>query len=190
MAEKLGFFMLVDAGDNDVHKIREELLAIADIHLVHCLIGPTDLICYGRTKNLASLKRLIRQQISELQEVRFNPIQHTETLICLEEHGLDLAEHRFDSPGHQAAWVFADSNLAGAEQFTEKLIPSYPEIKSVANVLGSHDLIIYVEAENLERLMTVIDDGIRVLRGIGNEGESKKALTRTDTRLVLMRSSQ
>lgn len=190
MSVKIGFFMLVDAGENDVHKIREELLAIPDILLVHCLIGPTDLICYGRTKNLASLKRLIQQQVGELHEKKFNPIQHTETLVCLEELGLDLGEHQFASEDQQAAWVFADSNLSCAEQVTEKLVPRYPEIKSVHNVLGSHDLILYVEADNLERLMAVIDDGIRILRGIGNEGQSKKALTRTDTRLVLMRNSQ
>ena len=182
---ELGFFVLVDAGENDVHKIREELLKIEAVELVHCLIGPTDLICYGKAESFADLQNIIRDKLATLHADRFNPIMKTETLVSLEAFGKELTAEAFGHPDKTAAWIFADISIAGAHA-GEKLISHHPEILSAHSVLGRHDTLLYVESVNLEQLMDVIDGGVRVLRGIGNEGRATKALSHTDTRLVLM----
>ncbi|MGI0118536.1 Lrp/AsnC ligand binding domain-containing protein [Zooshikella sp. RANM57] len=187
MSTKLGFFILVDAGDNDVHKIREELLQIDEVVLVHCLIGPDDLICYGEADSLAALKEIVTFKLAHLIEDKFNPISHTQTSLSLEYFGEQLTAEKHGHPTNTAAWILADINISGAINISERLLSKHPEIKSAHALLGSHDTLFYVEAEDLDRLMEVIDDGVRILRGIGNEGKSVKALSRTDTRLVLMK---
>ncbi|WP_426415544.1 hypothetical protein [Aestuariirhabdus sp. LZHN29] len=186
MDSKLGFFILVDAGDNDVHKIREELLKIDEIKLVHCLIGPTDLICYGEADTIEAMREVITQKASALIEAKFNPISHTQTCLSLQCHGQPLSPEKHGHPEKTAAWIFADINISSALDISERLLSRTPEIVCAHTVLGAQDTIFYVEAENLQRLMAVVDDGVRTLRGIGNEGKSVKALARTDTRLVLM----
>ncbi len=186
MDSKLGFFILVDTGDNDVHKVREELLKIDEVKIVHCLIGPTDLICYGEADDMDSLREVITSKTSALIEAKFNRITHTETCLSLQCHGKRLNAEEHGHPDKTSAWIFADINISSALDISERLLAKNPEIICAHTVLGAQDTIFYVEAENLERLMAVVDDGVRILRGIGNEGKSVKALSRTDTRLVLM----
>ncbi|MGY0218580.1 hypothetical protein ACWJJH_14535 [Endozoicomonadaceae bacterium StTr2] len=182
---ELGFFVLVDAGEGDVHKIREELLKVDQIELVHCLIGPTDLICYGKAGSFEELHGVIRDKLATLHYDRFNPVVKTETLVSMEAFGKPLTAESFGHPERTAAWIFADISIAGAHA-GEKLIAHHEEILAAHSVLGRHDTLLYVESDNLEQLMEVIDGGVRVLRGIGNEGRAAKALSHTDTRLVLM----
>ncbi|WP_211830089.1 Lrp/AsnC ligand binding domain-containing protein [Kistimonas asteriae] len=184
-ARNIGFIVLVDAGDNDVHKIRETLLEIEEIDLVHCLIGPTDLICYGRTTDVSQLKTLMSDRIHALLEDRFNPIERTETMLVLDHYGSALSSETHARPNGTGAWIFADLRISGST-IAEKLLSRHPEIKTAFNVLGRNDTVFYVESETLDSLMGVIDEGFRVLRGIGSEGKPTKALSRTDTRLVLM----
>ncbi|CAM3491744.1 Lrp/AsnC ligand binding domain-containing protein [Parendozoicomonas haliclonae] len=182
---QLSFIILVDAGDNDVHKIREAFLKLDAISIAHCPLGPTDLICYGKAASMSELKDIMSTQMPQLLEDQFNPIEKTETLLVLDHFGDDLTAERFSRPNGTGAWIFTDQKIS-SRKFTEKLVNHHPEIIAAFNVLGSHDGVFYAEAETLDRLMDVIDEGFRTLRGIGAEGKPMKALSRTDTRLVLM----
>ena len=181
----LSFIILVDAGDNDVHKIREALLQLNAIKVVHCPLGPTDLICYGKVGSMGELKELMSTEVPSLLEDKFNPIEKTETLLVMDQYGEELTAEKFSRPNGTGAWIFTDQKISG-RRLTEKLIDHHPEIITAFNVLGSHDGVFYAEAGTLERLMDVIDEGFRTLRGIGATGKPMKALSRTDTRLVLM----
>ncbi len=184
-AEQLSFLTLVDAGDNDVHKIREAFLQLDAIEVVHCPLGPTDLICYGSVSSLDELKILMEKQVPSLLEDHFNPIEHTETLLVLDKYGKEMTAETHAVPNGKGAWIFTDQKIS-SKHLTAKLIDHHPELIAAYNVLGSHDGVFYAEAETLEKLMSVIDEGFRTLRGIGAGGKPMKALSRTDTRLVLM----
>ncbi len=181
----LSFILLVDAGDNDVHKIRDALLKVDAIKIVHCPLGPTDLICFGKANGMEELKELMSQKVPGLLEDKFNPIEKTETLLVMDQYGEDLIADKFSRPNGTGAWIFTDQKIS-SRHLTEKLIDHHPEIITAFNVLGSHDGVFYAEAETLDKLMSVIDEGFRTLRGIGSTGKPMKALSRTDTRLVLM----
>ncbi len=183
--ELLDFIILIDAGDNDVHHIRRALLELEAIKVVHCPLGPTDLICVCQVASMEALNQLISTGIQSLLEDRFNPIEKTETLMVLSHYGEPLSAEKFAQPHGVGAWIFTDQKISHGH-LSVKLVDHYPEIISVYNVLGSHDCLYYAEAPTLNDLMTVIDEGFRALRSIGSEGQSMKALSCTDTRLVLM----
>ncbi|MTI14195.1 hypothetical protein [Sansalvadorimonas verongulae] len=182
---QLSFIILVDAGDNDVHKIRDALLKLEALHIVHCPLGPTDLICVGSVASMDELKGLMSTQVPQLLEDKFNPIEKTETLLVMDQYGEKLTAETFSRPNGTGAWIFTDQKVSSSH-LSAKLIDHYPEIITAYNVLGCHDSIFYAEAETLDRLMAVIDEGFRTLRGIGSSGKPMKVLSRTDTRLVLM----
>ena len=181
----LSFIILVDAGDNDVHKIRKALLGLDAIEIAHCPLGPTDLICCGSVATMKDLNILMSEQVPELLEDKFNPIEKTETLVVMDQYGEELTAEKFSRPNGTGAWIFTDQKISG-RNLTQKLIDHHPEIITAFNVLGCHDGVFYAEAETLDKLMSVIDEGFRTLRGIGSTGKPMKALSRTDTRLVLM----
>ena len=184
-ADRLSFLILVDAGDNDVHKIRDAFLQLSAIDVVHCPLGPTDLICYGSVTDMAELKSVMEDQVPNLLEDRFNPIERTETLLVMDKYGQEMTRDSHSVPNGKGAWIFTDQKI-GSKHLTEKLLGHHPEIIAAYNVLGSHDGVFYAEAETLDKLMAVIDEGFRTLRTIGSGGKTVKALSRTDTRLVLM----
>ncbi len=181
----LRFILLVDAGDNDVHKIRNALLQLDAIEIAHCPLGPTDLICYGSAADMSTLKALMGEEVPALLEDKFNPIEKTETLLVMDQYGEDLTADKFSRPNGKGAWIFTDQKVS-SRRLTQKLIDHHSEIITAFNVLGSHDGVFYAEAETLDKLMEVIDEGFRTLRGIGSTGKTMKVLSKTDTRLVLM----
>ena len=181
----LSFIILVDAGDNDVHKIRDALLKLDALKIAHCPLGPTDLVCVGSVANMKELKDLMSTQVPALLEDKFNPIEKTETLLVMDQYGEELTAEKFSHPNGTGAWIFTDQKVS-SRHLSEKLIDHHPELITAFNVLGSHDSVFYAEAETLDKLMSVIDEGFRTLRGIGASGKPIKVLSRTDTRLVLM----
>jgi hypothetical protein len=184
MSIAVEFFVLVDAGDNDVHKIREELLKVTSITAVHCLLGPHDLLCLCRVDAFDQVQGVLRDQIAPLIEAKFNPINHTESFLVLERCNQEDFSAIPEQPAGMGVWVFCDLNT-GDTSVIQAFLRKNQAVKSVFNITGQHDAVVYVEAPSQTELMEAIDVGIRSLRTL-SAGGSRKALARTDTRLVLM----
>lgn len=178
------FFMAINIGDNDVHKVRDELLKIEEIELVHCLLGPDDMLCKGSVKQYCDLKGLLKDKINPMIEAQFTPIQSSETLMVVEHYGDHVADICAERPDGLGVWVMCDLNISDASALNV-FLRTTDAIKSVYCVTGRHDALVYVEAADKEQLMQAIDVSIRNLRTLTRKG-SRKALSRTDTRLVLM----
>lgn len=178
------FFMAIDVGDNDVHKVREELLAIDEIKMVHCLLGPDDMLCFGKVKAYSSLKGLLKDKINPMIEAQFTPIQRSETFMVVDHLGEDVSLPRYSKPEGLGVWVMCDLNISDASALGV-FLRTNEFIHSVYCVTGRHDALVYVEAPDQAQLMQAIDVTIRNLRTLTRKG-SRKALSRTDTRLVLM----
>lgn len=179
------YFTFIDAGHSDVHVIRDALLEIDGVHIAHCPLGPTDLICYGEVKSFSAFKGLLQNKLNELLDDRFHPIKHTETMLVLDSYGKKLTAEEHGCPKDKvAAWVLADTNVTD-HAVIEDFLKRSDGILAAYNVVGRYDCLLYVEGDDLASLMKDIDDGIRRLKAMTTTG-GKSALAKTDTRLVLM----
>jgi DNA-binding Lrp family transcriptional regulator len=166
-------YVLVRTGAQNVHIVREELLKVEGLRIVHPLLGPDDLICYLETHNPARFRAALNRGVRRL--VNNGLIKHTETMIILAEKGRGYsgAENR---PAPAAAWLLCDVEVDDPEIVVESLLG----INGVVNahpILGRHDLVAYIEAPSMDELMRILDEDVRQIAGI----------KRTDTRLVLMK---
>jgi len=174
--EYIGAYVLADIGAGDIDAVRERLLHLPHVVLVHALIGPNDLIMYleadGYIKFMDILDRDIRGLIDTGDLVR------TETRLVLASRGKGYSKES-NLPPQGAAWIFLELEVGDPQPVVEELLRMEGVVNAHA-VLGACDIIAYVETEDWQDLMQILDDGIRRLQGV----------RRTDTRLVLMRRAK
>jgi DNA-binding Lrp family transcriptional regulator len=166
-------YVLVRAGVQDVHTVRDELLKVDGVRIAHPLIGPDDLICYVETYDPSQFRKTLNKGIRRL--VKDGLIEHTETMIILAEKGRGYSGAE-NKPAPAAAWLLCDVEVDDPETVIEELLTK----RGVVNahpVLGRYDMIAYVEAGSMDDLIRILDDDIRHVNGIKS----------TDTRLVLMK---
>jgi DNA-binding Lrp family transcriptional regulator len=173
MAEHLfsAGYVLVRAGDHDVHTLRNELLKVDGVRIAHALIGPEDLICYVETYDAARFRKALNHGIRHL--ITTGHIERTETMVILSDKGKGYSG-RENTPAPAAAWLLCDVSVNDPETVIDELMTK----KGVVNahpVLGRCDMIAYVEAASMDELLRILDDDIRHVKGIRS----------TDTRLVL-----
>lgn len=177
------FFVFVDAGENDVGKIREALLENDHIILTHCLLGPTDLICYAQADTIEQINALVLPAIDDLLEAQHHPIKHTETMLALEHFGEDLTREDHNDPNGIGAWILTNIAVRDAS-IVEKFLSMSDDVLAVYNVVGRYDSIVYAVSPNFESLHETLDTGIRNLRTFAKRGTAH-AIQNTDTRIVL-----
>jgi hypothetical protein len=166
-------YVLIRAGNHDVHTIRDELLKIEGVWIAHALIGPDDLICYVDRAEPSLLRKTLNQGIRRM--MTSGMIEHTETLIIFGNNGSGYSGEE-NKPAPAAAWLLCDVSVSDPEIVIKEL----RDKKLVVNahpVLGRYDMIAYVEATSMDELMRILDEDIRHIEGIRS----------TDTRLVLMK---
>lgn len=182
--ERIRFFVFINSGYSDVHKVRASLEKIEEIQIIHCPLGPTDLICYAIANNIGHMREIVETKIHPLMDDPHNGILHTETMLSIDRCGIELTREQHHNPSGVAAWVLADVNVSNPEVI-DAFLRKNKNIVAVHNVTGRYDTIMYVEAENTGVLIKTIDDGIRNIRTFARGG-TDRVLSRTDTRLVLM----
>lgn len=172
----IGAYVLVDLKGTDFEEVRSRFLEMPGVVLVHALLGPTDLICYIESENLLELQQLLDGQIRSL--IDDNLVQRTETRLVLASQGVGFTpDHNNTAKG--SAWVFIDVSIGDPDPVIGNLV-SIDGVVNAHKVIGACDVIAYLEAEDLEELMKILDGQLRKIPGIG----------RTDTRLVLMRRAR
>lgn len=176
------FFVFIDAGENDVGKIREELLKNKYIVLVHCPLGPTDIICAAEAESIEQMRDVVLPKIHELLEFQHHPIKHTETMLVLDCLGQVLTRENNNLDG-MGVWILANVAVNDSS-IVEKFLKISEHVVAVFNVIGRYDTIVYVEAPNLEAIHKVLDNGIRNLRAFAKRG-TMQAIQSTDSRIVL-----
>lgn len=166
-------YVLVRAGNHDVHTVREELSKVDGVRIAHALIGPDDLICYVETYDPARFRKMLNHGIRRL--VADGLIEHTETMIILSDGGRGYSGDE-NKPAPAAAWLLCDVSVNDPETVVKELL-STRGVVNAHPVLGRYDMIAYVEATSVDELMRILDEDIRHVKGIRS----------TDTRLVLMK---
>ncbi|MEB2792643.1 MAG: Lrp/AsnC ligand binding domain-containing protein [Caldisphaeraceae archaeon] len=63
------------------------------------------------------------------------------------------------------AIVMINTDVGKENEIFDKL-NNMPEVKKIYLVYGIHDIIVFIEAENMERLRSLITDKIRKLDGV------------------------
>ena len=169
-------YVLIDVGHGDVHRVVERLLQHPNVHRAHALLGPTDVIAFIETDGweefISILDRHVRGLIDDRQ------IRQTETRLVVQSTGVGLKRSLSAAPPG-SAWVFIDVGVGDPEPVLRKL-EAIDGVVRAHGVIGPCDIIAYLECQDWDDLMEVVDTQIRTLPEV----------TRTDTRLVLMRQSR
>jgi DNA-binding Lrp family transcriptional regulator len=165
-------YVLIKAGRQDVHVVRERLWEVPAVRVVHALTGPDDLICFVETEDAAQFLSALDRGIRKL--INSGDIEHTETLMVLAWEGKGYTG-RENRPAPAAAWLLCHTSVASPEGVIADLL-NIPGVVNAHAVIGQFDLVAYVEAESLMKLTQILDNDLRRVKGI----------KRTDTRLVLM----
>lgn len=172
----IGAYVLIDTKDPDLERVRNRLLQIPEIVFVHGLIGPSDLICYIDTENLLQLRLVLDKQIRSLIDEGL--VRQTETMLVLQSKGSGFSK-RQNNPPLGSAWVFCNLYVGDPEPLFEKLL-TIEGVINVHAILGTYEMIVYIESEDWFELIRIINDQIRMMPEI----------SQTDTRLVFMRRTQ
>ena len=171
-------YILIRAGNGDVHDLQKRLLSVKGVKVVHPLIGPDDLICYLETHDPSNFRFALDKGIRRLIDEEL--IERTETLIILAERGDGFfGKSKEYQPAPAAAWLLCDLAQGDPQPIVDKLTKKFGVV-SADPVLGRYDLVVHVEAKSLDALMEILDNSIRGVVGIRS----------TDTRLVLMKPGE
>ena len=165
-------YVIIRAGNRDVHEVRSALLKMPGVRIAHALVGPDDIICYIEADSFGELRSTLDGQIRKL--IDDGTITHTETMLILAPSGRGYsgAENR---PANAAAWLYCDLGVGDPIPVIQELL-GIPNVVNAHPVLGRYDVVAYLEALSLPELMRILDGNIRHI----------KTIRRTDTRIVLM----
>lgn len=177
MAEEyVSAYVLADIGSANIEEVRERLLRLPHVVLVHGLIGPDDILMYVEAGSYMEFMAVLDKEIRGLMDN--GVLKRTETRLVLTSHGRGYTRDH-NSPPAGSAWIFFDLDVGDPQTVVDELLRVEGVINAHA-VLGVCDVIAYVETEDWRELMVVLDEKIRRVRGV----------RRTDTRLVLMRRAR
>lgn len=165
-------YILIDVGHGDVQRVVERLLQHPNVHRAHALLGPTDIIAFVETDGWESFIAILDRHVRGLIDDRL--IRQTETRLVVQSTGVGLKRSTGLAPSG-SAWVFIDVGVGDPEPVIRKL-EAIDGVVRAHGVIGSCDIIAYLECQGWEDLMQVVDEQIAALPEV----------TRTDTRLVLM----
>jgi hypothetical protein len=165
-------YVMIEAGTEDVHGLRQKLLSIDAVRIAHALIGPDDMICFVDAQDPVSFRHAIDSQIRAL--IDSGNIRQTETLLILDRDGKGYSGEE-NRPAPAAAWLLSQVGIGNPQSVVDALL-QIPGVRNAHSVLGRYDVIAYLEAASVVDLMRTLDLGIRKIPQI----------RRTDTRLVLM----
>jgi DNA-binding Lrp family transcriptional regulator len=165
-------YVLIRAGNHDVHTVRNELLKVEGVRIAHALIGPEDLICYVETYDPSRFRKTLNKGIRHL--ITAGLVEHTETMVILSDKGKGYSGEE-NKPAPAAAWLLCDVSVSDPETVIDELMTK-KGVVTAHPVLGRYDMIAYIEATSMDELMRILDEDIRHIKGIRS----------TDTRLVFM----
>lgn len=170
---RMGAYIFINVGSGDIDQLRSDLLEVEEIHLVHLLIGPTDMIAYVEAGSLSQLRSVLDNDIRGF--IDKGRISSTATeLILQKDGGVGFIKETFIPP-LGSAWILVTMSIGDPDKIIHKLL-SIDGVINAHAVLGKSDIIVYVETGRLENLVELIDIKIGSIEEIVN----------TDTRLVLM----
>ena len=160
----------------NVQEVSKKLRHASDEHIdvIHWLLGPTDMIVHVHADDFGGLLKVIDDKVLPLKTERHNYIASTETLIVRSSKGKERLSGLDVRPKLPTAWVFANTNISGADVGDNLLEDS--NVRYVAHVIGRYDMVLLLESKTLPELSAAIDRTLRV----------SNFLTSTDTRMVLM----
>lgn len=169
----IGAYVLIRTGKQNVHSIRDELVEIPGVRVVHPLLGADDLMCYIEAEDVAGFRDLLDHKVGIL--IDRGRLTHTETLPIFAQsgHGYSGDENR---PADWAAWVLCTLRVGDPGPVVDKLL-DIPGVVNAHPVLGRFDAVAYIEALTAPELIQILDENIRDIEEI----------VETDTRLVLMK---
>jgi DNA-binding Lrp family transcriptional regulator len=175
LVEYVGAYVLINTRQ-DYEMVRQRLLEMEGVILAHALMGPSDLIVYIDADGLGSLRSLLDHNIRGLIDEGL--IESTDTRLVLTSSPGTGFTRDYNNPARVACWVLITVGV-GDPEVTLSQLGTVEGVLNAHPVLGPHDIIAYIEAEDQSELMRILDEGILSLPGVA----------RTDTRPVLMRRS-
>jgi DNA-binding Lrp family transcriptional regulator len=164
----------------------------ADLVFAHALVGPSDLLIGVRAKSFKELVETVQTKIQPyVDEGHFVHKLQSHIIISIEGR-IDFTKDAFDGEKRSIpamrAWVLATagSRPQGATSDPcgkplsdalglEAEIGENEHVKLIAKVIGGYDYFIYVEAEKMKEMQSVVDRWIR----------NRREFIATDTRIVM-----
>ena len=164
----------------------------ADLVFAHALVGPSDLLIGVRAKSFKELVKTVQTKIQPyVDEGHFVHKLQSHITISIEGR-IDFLKNAFDGKQRSIpamrAWVLATagSRPQGGKSDPQGTPPSDAlglegeigkdeHIKLIAKVIGGYDYFIYVEAEQMKEMQSVVDRWIR----------NRPEFIATDTRIVM-----
>jgi DNA-binding Lrp family transcriptional regulator len=175
-ADPITGYLLVDAARATVNDLAARLRGLDGVQFAHALLGPTDLIAYVETPDWDGFNALLNERIREL--ITSGLARHVETRLALRPRAGAFGPH-MQTPPRGSAWIFMDLDMGEPDVVIGKLA-AIDGVVAAHAVVGSCDIIAYLECEDWSELRSVLDTQIRTLPEI----------VRTDTRPVLMRRAR
>lgn len=160
----------------NVQEVLKKLRTAADEHvdLIHCLLGPIDMIAHVHAADFKQLLDVIDTKVLPLKNERHNYIASAEPLIVRSSQSRERFSGVLEKPKQLNAWVFANTNTSDPDLGFRLL--ENKSIFYVAHVIGRYDVVLLIRADTLDELMSAIDQTLR----------TKNYFVTTDTRMVLM----
>ena len=177
MSGRVAAYVMVTVGSADVETVCQQLLEFHQVKVAHPLIGPSDIICYVESDDLASFQETLDVKVRGLVDLGL--VDKTLTLMVLQyprERGLT----RHDvNVGRGSAWILLDLGMANPETTVSQLL-EVEGVRVAHAIVGPWDVIAFVETTSWEELRKFLDDRLRQVEGI----------RKTDTRPVLARTAR
>jgi DNA-binding Lrp family transcriptional regulator len=140
-----------------IDEVRDRLLTVRDVQIVHELLGSYDLICYVEAKDSQSFLETLDADIGALKDEKL--VARTETMMILSKEGRQAQVSDEDQPAEISAWILLDTSVGRQELVIEQLL-AIPGVVKAHPVLGRYDIVAYVKAGSLEALQQIIDEQI------------------------------
>jgi DNA-binding Lrp family transcriptional regulator len=164
----------------------------ANLVFAHALVGPSDLLVGVKAKNFKELVETVQTRIRKnVNGDNFVHKVQSHIMVSIEGR-IDFAKEAFDGRNRSIpavrAWVLATAgNLPsgpsiapggsspGDADVIGQVLGKDVRVKFVAKVIGGYDYFIYVEAEDMKMMQSVVDGLIR----------NRREFIATDTRIVM-----
>ena len=136
----------------DINLLRDRLLKISGVKLVHALIGDYDLICYLDCGDSRDFRLTLDSGIGALKDQGF--LEHYDTKLIFQETGRGYSgvENR---SAEEAVWLLCRSKAGDPMQLVNDLV-AIEGVKNAHAVIGGPDVIAYVEASSRDVMIDIL----------------------------------